>query len=279
MSAAGDDDEIEASRAPLLDHLNELRSRLFIAVAALLVCFLLAYPFSKQIWQILTEPFVQALAKLYKDDVAKQTIVMQNTSAFGFFLVQLKVSLFAAIIASFPVTAYQAYAFIAPGLYKREKQAVTPFLIAAPVMFLLGCAFVYYVAMPFALEFALKQEVLEGPVQVKFVPKVEEYLSLVTTLALAFGFVFQIPVVTALLARAGVLSAEVMRKGRRYAIVGIAAFSACVTPPDPLSMLIMAVPVYMLYEVSIWIVVLIGRKRLQDEAKAAEEAGQPSAAE
>jgi sec-independent protein translocase protein TatC len=279
MSAAGDDDEIEASRAPLLDHLNELRSRLFIAVAALLVCFLLAYPFSKQIWQILTEPFVQALAKLYKDDVAKQTIVMQNTSAFGFFLVQLKVSLFAAIIASFPVTAYQAYAFIAPGLYKREKQAVTPFLIAAPVMFLLGCAFVYYVAMPFALEFALKQEVLEGPVQVKFVPKVEEYLSLVTTLALAFGFVFQIPVVTALLARAGVLSAEVMRKGRRYAIVGIAAFSACVTPPDPLSMMIMAVPVYMLYEISIWIVVLIGRKRLQDEAKAAEEAGQPSAAE
>jgi sec-independent protein translocase protein TatC len=279
MSAAGDDDEIEASRAPLLDHLNELRTRLFVAVAALLVCFLLAYPFSKQIWQILTEPFVQALAKLYEDDVAKQTIVMQNTSAFGFFLVQLKVSLFAAIIASFPVTAYQAYAFIAPGLYKREKQAVTPFLIAAPVMFLLGCAFVYYVAMPFALEFALKQEVLEGPVQVKFVPKVEEYLSLVTTLALAFGFVFQIPVVTALLARAGVLSAEVMRKGRRYAIVGIAAFSACVTPPDPLSMMIMAVPVYMLYEISIWIVVLIGRKRLQDEAKAAEEAGQPSAAE
>jgi sec-independent protein translocase protein TatC len=279
MSAAGDDDEIEASRAPLLDHLNELRTRLFVAVAALLVCFLLAYPFSKQIWQILTEPFVQALAKLYEDDVAKQTIVMQNTSAFGFFLVQLKVSLFAAIIASFPVTAYQAYAFIAPGLYKREKQAVTPFLIAAPVMFLLGCAFVYYVAMPFALEFALKQEVLEGPVQVKFVPKVEEYLSLVTTLALAFGFVFQIPVVTALLARAGVLSAEVMRKGRRYAIVGIAAFSACVTPPDPLSMMIMAIPVYMLYEISIWIVVLIGRKRLQDEAKAAEEAGQPSAAE
>ncbi|MFZ4069778.1 MAG: twin-arginine translocase subunit TatC [Caulobacterales bacterium] len=279
MSAAGDDDEIEASRAPLLDHLNELRTRLFIAVAALLVCFLIAYPFSKQLWQILTEPFVQALIQLRGADAARQGIVMQNTSAFGFFLVQLKVSLFVAIIASFPVTAYQAYAFIAPGLYKREKQAVTPFLIAAPVMFVLGCLFVYYVAMPFALEFALKQEVLDGPVQVKFVPKVEEYLALVTTLSLAFGFVFQIPVVSALLARSGVLSADIMRKGRRYAIVGIAAFSACVTPPDPLSMMIMAIPVYMLYEISIWIVVLIGRKRLQDEAKAAEEAGQPSAAE
>jgi sec-independent protein translocase protein TatC len=279
MSAAGDQDEIEASRAPLLDHLNELRNRLFIAVAALFVCFLIAYPFSKQLWQILTEPFVQALVQLRGAEAAKQGIVMQNTSAFGFFLVQLKVSLFAAIIVSFPVTAYQAYAFIAPGLYKREKQAVTPFLIAAPVMFVLGCVFVYYVAMPFALEFALKQEVLEGPVQVKFVPKVEEYLALVTTLSLAFGFVFQIPVVSALLARSGVLSADVMRKGRRYAIVGIAAFSACVTPPDPLSMMIMAIPVYMLYEISIWIVVLIGRKRLQDEAKAAQEAGQPSAAE
>jgi sec-independent protein translocase protein TatC len=261
-----DDAELEASRAPLLDHLNELRSRLFIAVIALVVCFVIALPFSRQIWQILTVPFETAYVKLHGAEALKNGIEMVNTGAFGFFLVQLKVSLFAAIIASFPVTAYQAYAFVAPGLYKRERKAVLPFLLAAPVMFFLGCAFVFFVAMPFALEFAFKQEVLDGNVKVKFLPKVDEYLALVMTLVLAFGAVFQIPVVTSLLARAGVLTASLMRKGRRYAIVGIAAFAACVTPPDPLSMMIMAIPVYLLYEASIWLVLAVEKTRAKEEA-------------
>ncbi len=272
-SRAGDDGELEASRAPLLEHLSELRNRLAIAFAALLVCFVIAYPFSRTLWAYLTGPFVTALIKVRGAEAAKVGIEIINTGAFGFFLVQMKVAFFAAIIGAFPIIAWQVYGFVAPGLYKRERAAALPFLISAPLMFLAGCAFVIYVAMPFALEFALRQDVVQGPVRVKFVPRVEEYLSLLTTLALAFGFIFQMPVVCALLARIGVLTASAMRKGRRYAVVGIAGFSALVTPPDIFSMMIMAAPVYVLYELSIWLVWFIGRARLKSAAELAQQAG------
>jgi sec-independent protein translocase protein TatC len=264
----GDQDEIEASRAPLLDHLVELRNRLWVACVAVVVAFLICFPFSKQIFLFLVEPFKAALIVAGHDPA--DGVQMVFTHAFGQFFVNMKVALFAAIILSFPVVAYQLYAFVAPGLYKREKAAVAPFLLAAPVMFLVGCAFVFYVALPFALRFALTQEVADaGGVQITYLPKVDEYLNLVTTLALAFGFVGQIPVVLALLARVGMVGASMLRKGRRYAIVGIAAFSALVTPPDVISMATMALPVYLLYEISIWVVVVIEKARIRAEAREA----------
>jgi sec-independent protein translocase protein TatC len=262
--AVKDDDEIEASRAPLLEHLSELRDRLVWSLGALVICFIGAFFFADQLFEFMVEPFKHAMAQVHPER-ADQSIQLVYTGAFGFFGVKMMLSLFAAIVVAFPVIAWQAYAFIAPGLYKRERAAVLPFMLAAPIMFLAGAAFVFYVAMPFALEFALKQEVEQNGVSVSYLPKVEEYLGLVTTLVIAFGLMFQMPVVLALLARIGVVSASMLRKGRRYAVVGIAAFSALVTPPDPLSMTVMAIPLYGLYEVSIWIVWWIERLRAQKE--------------
>ncbi|MET0181885.1 MAG: twin-arginine translocase subunit TatC [Caulobacterales bacterium] len=265
--SAGNDDEMEASRAPLLDHLMELRSRLVVSLVALVIAFGVCFAFADPLFEYMIEPFKAAMAAVHPDR-ANEAIELVYTGAFGFFGVKMAIALFAAIIVSFPVIAWQAYAFIAPGLYKRERMAVAPFLVAAPVMFLLGGAFVYFVAMPFALEFALKQEVVRNGVAVTYLPKVEEYLGLVTTLVLAFGLFFQLPVVLALLARVGILGASMLRKGRRFAIVGIAAFAALVTPPDVLSMTLMAVPMYLLFEISIWVVWLIEKSQNAARARA-----------
>jgi sec-independent protein translocase protein TatC len=274
---APDDEEIEASRAPLLDHLSELRSRLIVSLAALVLGFIGCFFFAQDIFKFLTDPFVVAVRRVDPSH-AGAAIQMINTDALGFFIVKMKVALFAGIVIAFPVIAWQAYAFIAPGLYRRERSAAVPFLLASPIMFIAGGAFVYYVAMPFALVFALHQQVTIGQIEVKYLPKVDEYVGLETTLVLAFGLFFQMPVVLSLLSRVGIVGASMLRKGRRYAIVGIAGFAALVTPPDVLSMTIMALPMYGLYEVSIWLVWLIERARLAEDARAA-AAAQPRAAE
>lgn len=262
-----DDEEIEASRAPLLDHLAELRNRLVTAIGAVVIGFIGCFIFVDPIFMFMVHPFQTAMTVAHPDR-AGEAIQLINTGAFGFFSVKMQIALFGGIVFAFPVIAWQAYAFIAPGLYRKERAAVAPFLLAAPIMFALGGAFVFYVAMPFALNFALTQEVTEGPVQVTYLPKVEEYMGLVTTLVLAFGLMFQLPVVLSLLGRIGVVSSSLLQKGRRYAIVGIAAFAALVTPNDVISMFVMAVPVYLLYEISIWIVAAMERTRAKQEAAA-----------
>lgn len=274
-AAKVDDDEIEASRAPLLDHLLELRNRVMTSLMALVAGVIVCFFFVDPIFMFLAQPFQAAMAHAHPER-AGEAIQLINTGAFGFFSVKMQIALFGGIIFAFPVIAWQLYAFIAPGLYRKERAAVAPFLIAAPVMFALGAAFVFYVGMPFALTFALSQEVTEGAIRVSYLPKVEEYMGLVTTLVLAFGLMFQLPVVLSLLGRVGMISASLLRKGRRYAIVGIAAFSALVTPNDVISMFVMAVPVYALYEISIWIVAAMDRSRAKAEAEAA--AGAPTPA-
>jgi sec-independent protein translocase protein TatC len=287
LSATDDDSEIEASRAPLMDHLVELRSRLIYSAAAMAVGFGVAFVFSKPLVMFLIHPFLIAqslmdarkaghevsafemLKMLFAQHPVGQMKLI-STGPLEVFWEKVKLAGFGAILIAFPVLAWQLYRFVAPGLYKRERRAFLPFLIASPVLFAMGAALVYFVMLPFVLWFSLNQQILGGPgeVTVELLPKISDYMSLVTTLVLAFGLCFQLPVVLSLLGMAGIVSASMLRSGWRYAVVGVFAVAAVVTPPDPISMLSLALPICLLYFASILCVQLIEWRRAKDDAAA-----------
>jgi sec-independent protein translocase protein TatC len=281
------EDEIEASRAPLMDHLIELRRRLIICVVALFVGFGVCFAFSQQLFLFLIHPYevaanmvaasksgghhgpfdlIMTLVGLKEVPLAAaghQKFVF--TALLEQFFTKLKLSAFGAVVVTFPVLAWQLYRFVAPGLYKNERNAFLPFLVASPVLFVMGAALVYYIMLPFIVWFSLNQQIFGQGISVELLPKVSDYLTLVTSLLLAFGLCFQLPVVVSLLGMAGIISSKMLRDGRRYAIVGVFIAAAILTPPDPISQMTLAIPMCLLYEISIWCVWLIERRKAKDE--------------
>ena len=259
------EDELAGSEAPLLEHLTELRKRLIRSAIAIVVLLVVCFIFAGQIFDILLNPY----RSLYADPGEMELIY---TAPQEFFFTQLNLAFFGSIFLGFPYLATQIYGFVAPGLYKHERKMLVPYLVATPIFFLLGACMVYFVVLPMALNFFAGMQTEE----IKLLAKVSEYLGLAMTLILAFGVCFQLPVVLTLLAQIDLINVEQLKKGRRYAIVGIIAAAAFITPPDPISQIGLALPMYGLYELAILSVRMIERRRAKAKA---EEASAEAAAE
>ncbi len=261
-----DEDELAGSEAPLLDHLIELRKRLIHSAVAIVVLMMGCFIFAGQIFDILLVPYRRIF-----DNPGDLELIY--TAPQEFFFTQLNIALFGALFLGFPYVAIQIYKFVAPGLYKHERKAFIPYLVATPIFFLLGALMVYFIILPMALGFFAGMQTEE----IKMVTRVSEYLSLTMTLILAFGISFQLPVVLTLLAQIDLIHVDTLKKGRRYAIVGILIFAAFITPPDPISQIGLAIPIYLLYELAIWSVRLVEKKRAAAlAAQEAELSGSPS---
>lgn len=251
------EDTIDDKPMPLIDHLMELRTRLLWSIGAFAICFAVCYYFSAQIYGFLAQPLADILQHQGGGDRR-----MIFTALYEAFFTYLKVAFFGAVFFSFPIWATQLWLFIAPGLYRSEKKAVTPFLIASPFLFVAGAALAYYFIFPLAWKFFISFETApdSGGLPVQLEAKVSEYLSLVMQMILAFGLAFQMPVLLTLLCRVGILQVETLRKGRRYAIVGIFVVAAVITPPDIISQVGLALPMLLLYELSIWAALWMTKK-------------------
>lgn len=248
--------DIDETQAPLLDHLIELRARLMRCIAALLVAFVICAYFAQDILGFLVHPLFAA---------GQNKLIY--TKLYGQFFVEMKVALFAAFFVSFPVIANQLWAFVAPGLYAKEKKAFLPFLVATPVLFTCGGALAYFVVMPTAFKWFLGFQGTQGGLQIEALPNSEDYLGLVMQFILAFGFCFLLPVLILLLGRAGIVTRQQLVAARRYVIVGITVVAALITPPDVLSQLMLAIPMYLLFEGSLTIMWFSDRKAAKEAAQ------------
>jgi len=257
-------EELDGTEAPLLDHLIELRRRLMYSVATLVVTFLIAFYFAKPIFGFLVHPLAAA---------GQDRLIF--TQIFEAFMVQIKVAFFAATMVSFPVVANQMWQFVAPGLYRKEKKALLPFLLATPVLFTMGAAMAYFFAIPVALNFLLGLEGdLGGGVKQEAMPAVGNYLSFVMQFLFAFGISFLLPVLLMLLERAGVVTYDQLKSAWRYAVVAAFAIAAVLTPPDIGSQLLLAVPLCGLYLVSLVAIKITHRRRDKEEAATEAAAGE-----
>ncbi|CCV14332.1 twin-arginine translocase subunit TatC [Mesorhizobium sp. STM 4661] len=275
-------DEIEKSSAPLMEHLIELRRRLIWSIGGFFVAFLVCFFFAKKLFNLLVIPFKWATQWAGLDPLKVELIY---TAPQEFFFTQVKLAMFGGMVIAFPLIATQIYKFIAPGLYKTERNAFLPFLFASPVLFLMGASLVYFFFTPMVMWFflAMQQAGTDDQVQISLLPKVSEYLSLIMTLIFSFGLVFQLPVVTSLMTRVGMLSSKALVEKRKWAIVIAFVVAAVLTPPDPMSQIGLAIPTIILYEVSIWAARLIERdqekQRVAREKKDAEEKAAEKSAE
>ena len=261
------DDDIQDSSAPLIEHLAELRQRLIYSFVAFIIGMIICFTIWNPIFDFLTHPLCSAMALRGHSDCGLILIKLQE----GFF-VAISISLLGGLVLSFPLIGFQMWRFVAPGLYKTEKNAFLPFIIASPFMFFLGAAFAYYVVTPLAFDFflgfqqtgsVLNENVNNAAAGIAFQGSAQEYLSLTIKFIVAFGMCFQLPVLLTLMGKAGLVSAEGLGNVRKYAVVAILVLAALVTPPDVITQVILFVVVYGLYEVSIFLVSRVEKKREQ----------------